>query len=119
MARIDEFSFGSIVIDGKKHRKDVLIFVDGRVEKRKGGLFAFGSHNIGRDEIEKITQGEPEAIIIGTGAYGRASLAPDVENWAEERNLTLIVQPSHEAMIKLNDLIEQEQKVAALIHITC
>ena len=56
MARIDEFSFGSIVIDGKKHRKDVLIFTDGTVKKRKGGFLMFGSHNIKKEEIEELAQ---------------------------------------------------------------
>jgi len=42
-----------------------------------------------------------------------------VENWAKEKNLSLIVQPSYEAVTKLNELVEQGKKVAALIHITC
>ena len=37
MAKIDELTFGSIVIGGKKHRRDVLIFADGTVKKRKAG----------------------------------------------------------------------------------
>jgi len=38
MAKIDKLSFGSIVIDGKKYSRDVLIFADGSKEK-KGWLF--------------------------------------------------------------------------------
>ncbi len=38
MAKIDELAFGSIVIEGKKYRRDVLIFADGMVKKRKTGL---------------------------------------------------------------------------------
>ena len=79
----------------------------------------FGSHNIRREEIEKLAQAQPEAIIVGTGTNGKASLAPDVENWAKKKNLNLIVQPSYDAVAKLNELIEQGKKVAALIHITC
>ena len=33
VAKIDELTFGSIVIEGKKHRRDVLIFADGTVNK--------------------------------------------------------------------------------------
>jgi len=79
----------------------------------------FGSHNIRKEEIEELAQSEPEAIIVGTGTGGKASLAPKVEDWAKEKNLKLIVQPSHKAVAKLNELIEQKKKVAALIHITC
>ena len=46
MAKIDELTFGSIVVEGKKYRRDVLIFTDGVVKKRKGGFLTFGSHKI-------------------------------------------------------------------------
>jgi len=37
VAKIDELTFGSIVIEGKKYRREVLIFADGTVKKRKAG----------------------------------------------------------------------------------
>lgn len=86
---IDKLSFGSIVIDGKKYHYDMLIFADGTVEKRKGGFLMFGSHNIKKEEIEELAHVQPETIIIGTGIRSKASLAPEVENWAKERNLNL------------------------------
>ena len=119
MAKIGEFKFGSIVIDGKKHRRDVLIFSDGTVKHRKGGFLMFGSHNIRKEEIEKLASGGTEAIIVGTGTDGKAKLAPEVEPWARERNLSLTAQPSEEALAKLSELGAQGKKVAALIHITC
>lgn len=119
MAKIDKFSFGSIVIDGKKYSRDVLIFADGMVKKRKGGFLMFGSHNIRKEEIEELARDAPEAIIVGTGTSGKATVASEVEGWAKEKNLSLMVQPSHEAVAELNKLTEQKRKVAALIHITC
>ncbi len=119
MAKIDKFSFGSIIIDGKKYSRDVLILADGTVRKRKGGFLMFGSHGIKKEEVEELAEDMPEAVIIGTGTSGKASLAPEVEGWAKEKNLKLMVQPSHEAVSKLNELIKQKKKVAALIHITC
>jgi len=119
MAKVDKLSFGSIVIEGKRYGRDVLISADGAVKQRKGGFLMFGSHNIKKEEIEKLNLGEPETIIIGTGTSGKASLAPDVKGWAGEKNLNLIIQPSYDAVAKLNELMEQGKKVAALIHITC
>jgi len=46
-------------------------------------------------------------------------MAPEAENWAKGKNLSLLVQPSYDAVAKLNELAEQKKKVAALIHITC
>ncbi len=38
MAKINELTFGSIVVEGKKYHRDVLIFADGMVKRRKAGL---------------------------------------------------------------------------------
>lgn len=102
MAKIDKFSFGSIVVEGKKYSQDVLILADGTVRKRGRSFLIFGSHNIRKEEIEELAQGEPEAIIVGTGTSARASLTSEVENWAKEKNVSLLVQPSHDAIAKLN-----------------
>jgi hypothetical protein len=119
VAKIDELTFGSIVVDGKKYRRDVLICPDGTVKKRKGGFLMFGSHKIKKQELEQLTQGQPEIIIVGTGTDGAARISPDAESWAETRNISLLVQPSHDAVARLNQFAQQNKKVAALIHITC
>ena len=38
MAKIDELTFGSMIVEGKRYRWDVLIFADGTVKRRKAGL---------------------------------------------------------------------------------
>ena len=38
MAKIDELTFGSIVVEGKRYHRDVLLFADGTVKRRKAGL---------------------------------------------------------------------------------
>jgi hypothetical protein len=119
VAKIDELTFGSIVVEGKKYRRDVLIFSDGMVKKRKGGFLMFGRHKIKKQELEELSQGQPEIIIVGTGTNGAAHIAPEAESWAKGKNLSLLVQPSYDAVARLNVLAEQKKNVAALIHITC
>jgi len=119
VAKIDKLTFGSIVVEGKKYHRDVLIFADGTVKKRKGGFLMFGSHKIKKQELEELSQGQPETIIIGTGTNGAAHIAPEAESWAKGKNLSLLIQPSYDAIARLNELGEQKKKVAALIHITC
>jgi hypothetical protein len=118
VAKIDRLTFGSIVVDGKTYHRDLLILADGTVKKRKGGFLMFGSHEIKQQEFGEFSQGEPETIVIGTGTNGAAHVAPEVESWAERKNLDLLVQPSYDAVARLNELAERK-KVAALIHITC
>jgi len=119
VAKIDELTFGSIVVEGKKYRRDILIFADGTVKKRKGGFLMFGSHKIKERELEELSQGRPEVIIVGTGTDGAAHIAPEAESWVKGKNLSLLVQPSYDAVARLNELVGQKKKVAALIHITC
>lgn len=119
MAKIDEFTFGSIVVEGKKYRRDVLIFADSTIKKRKGGFLMYGSHKIKRQELEELSQGQPEIIVVGTGTDGVASMTPETESWVKAKNLNLLVKPSYDAVAKLNELVAQKKKVAALIHITC
>ena len=119
MIKIDSFSFGSIVIEGKKYGHDVLLFPDGMVRERKGGLWKFGSHTIRKEEIEELVKANPEVIIVGTGTNGRAKLAPDADSLVQETKVDRAILPSQEAVEKLNQLVGEGKRVAALFHITC
>jgi len=119
VAKIDEIKFGCITVEGKKYRQDVFVLADGTVKKRRGGFLMFGSHTVTKKELEELSQGQPDIIIVGTGTDGAAHVAPEAAAWARESNLELAVLPSYEAVTKLNELTGQGRKVAALIHITC
>ena len=113
--KIDSFRFGSIVVDGKKYNHDILIHSDGRIEQRKGGIWRFGSHNIKKGEIEELLKLQPEVVLVGTGAQGKAHISKDVEVEGAE----LAVLNSKEVVERFNKLADQGKKVAAIIHITC
>lgn len=119
MAKIDKLTFGSIVVDDREYRRDILIFGDGTVKKRRAGFPMFGSHEIKERELEELSHGQPEAIIVGTGTGGAAHIVAQAESWAKANNVSLLMQPSYDAIVKLNELTEQKKKVAALIHIIC
>lgn len=44
MAGIDELTFGSVAIEGRKYRRDVLIVANGTVKKQRGDFSIVGSH---------------------------------------------------------------------------
>ena len=117
MAKVDSFSFGSIVIEGKQYSRDVLIFPDGTVRPRPGGFWRFGSHAIKKEEIDRLAQVGADEIIVGTGIDPIARLTPDAESWANEAKLNLIVLASLEAVERFNRLVEEGKRVSALIHI--
>jgi len=119
MAKIDSFSFGSIVVEGKKYSRDVLIFPDGSVKKRKGGFWKYGSHAIKKREIEELVKANPEVVIVGTGTDAKAKLESGVESLVKEAKMELVTFPSKEAIERLNQLVGENKRVSALIHITC
>ena len=119
MAKIDRFSFGSITVDGKKYRRDLIFLPDGTVKRRKGGFWMFGDHNIKREEIEELFQAGAEVALVGIGTSSKALVSDEAKEYVQEANLNLSVLPSTDAVGKWNQMLDQGKKVAALIHITC
>ncbi len=119
MAKIDSFSFGSIVVDGKKYRKDLILLPDGKVKQRKGGFWMFGDHNIKREEIEELFGTGAQVAVVGIGTISRARVSDEAQKYMAEKNLDLSILPSRDAVEKWNQTLGQGKKVAALIHITC
>ncbi len=119
MIKIDSFNFGFIVVGEKQYAYDIVILPDGTVKERSPGKGRLGSHSIARSEIEALTRTQPDVILVGTGVEGMARLAHDAEFYLTESNLDLTVMPSPQAVRKYNQCIEDGEKVAALIHVTC
>ncbi|MEA2053651.1 MAG: MTH938/NDUFAF3 family protein [Candidatus Thermoplasmatota archaeon] len=116
MAKFGSLKFGCVTIDGKKYRHDVVVFPNGEVKKRKGGLGIFGSHLFRKEEIEELSNAE--TIVIGDGTISKAKIAEDAEKFAEENGMKIIQLPSKEAIKKFNELADKG-KVGAIIHVTC
>ncbi len=114
MNTIDSYSFGQIVISGRKYTSDVIIFPD-RVQ---GDWWRDESHELTLKDITGIMDENPEILLVGTGASGLMSVLPEVEQAAEAANIQLIVQPTGEACPIYNQL-SQTQRVVAALHLTC
>ena len=119
MSIVNSFKFGSIVVDDRKYRRDVFLYPDGGIRKRKGGFWMFGSHAIKREEIEELVKSTPDLLIVGTGTDGIAKLNPDADAFLRDSGVESVVIPSQEAVDKFNELSSQGKHPAALIHITC
>jgi hypothetical protein len=119
MAKIDSFNFGFIVVDDKQYAHDVVILTDGTVKERNPGKGRLGSHSIARSEIDALAKDQPDIILIGTGVQGMARLARDAEFYLKKPNPELKLLPSPQIVKKYNQYIDDGDKVAALIHVTC
>jgi len=119
MTKIDKMGFGWIMVDGRKHRHDIVIFPNGEVKRRRGGILMFGSHLFKLKEFKELCKHEIDALVIGTGTDDIAKISEDAEKFMESRKITLIELPSEKAIQKFNQLIRNGKKVAAIIHVTC
>ncbi len=115
--KIEEYSFGRIVIDGKPYTKDVKI-IKGQVIPE---WWRESGHVLQYQDIEDIVEARPHTLIVGTGSPGRLKIEPELPNVLAEMGIRVETLPSSLAMERFNELIELHgtDKVAGAFHLTC
>ena len=117
--KIDSTKFGSITIEGEKFENDVLIRLDGGVEKRKKKLSKaiYGtSHTISLDEAKHLYQDGAEKLIIGTGQTDQVKLSDEAEEFFKKKKCRVKLLPTPEAIRAWN---KAEGSVLGMFHVTC
>ena len=116
MAKIDDFQWGMVTV-GAKTYKDVLLGPDLVQEwdwqvnnTRHAGInvkdFDFVSNNV-------------EFVVISRGVQNKLQCSEEIIAMLKDKGKTVYHLQTTEAILKYNDLVEREEKVAALIHSTC
>ncbi len=115
--RFEDFSFGSVQIDGATYEHDVVIDC-GTIRKRKKKPSKRFREKFGHTplSIEEQLPWRCRRLIIGTGAYGSLPVMDDVSREADRRNVQLAVMPTAEAIAELN---RDPEETNAVLHITC
>jgi hypothetical protein len=114
--RFDEFSFGSIQIDGVAYDHDVVI-EGSEVRKRKkkpSKKFreAFGHTPL---SLEEDIPWKCRRLVVGTGT-GAMPVMKEVKVEAKRRNVKLLILPTSEAIRLLQ---EDSSETNAILHVTC
>lgn len=114
--RFEEFSFGSIRIDGTTHEYDVVVD-RGQVRKRKkkpSKRFreAFGHTPV---SIEEVIPWKCRRLVIGTGA-GALPVMAEVKREAKRRKIKLLILPTAEA---IKEVEQKPDETNAILHVTC
>lgn len=112
--RIDACSFGEIIIDGKRHTTDVIIFPD----RVKSNWWRKKGHELNPEDIEEIIEEKPDLLIVGTGSSGLMEVKPETKKLLESRGIDFIAKPTSEAYKEYNQRKELGKVIAAL-HLTC
>ncbi len=112
---IESYSFGNIVVDGKRYFHDLIIFPDKIKEnwRRKEG------HKLYLDDIKEVFLYSPETLVIGTGYFGKMKITEEVKKRIEEKGINLFIEKTQGAVKKLNKLLEQNRKAVGAFHLSC
>ena len=116
---IDHTTFGSISIEGAVFEHDVVIRLNGQVEKRKKKLSKaiYGtSHVLSLDEAKYVYEKGTQQLIIGTGQQGNVRLSDEAADYFKRKHCQVDLLPTPEAIRVWN---ETEGAVISLFHVTC
>jgi hypothetical protein len=117
---IDNTSFGSITIDNTAYKYDIIIRVNGQVEKRKKELSEKvhgSSHTVSLEEIRDLYDHDVELLIVGTGQYQVLKLSAEADEFLAKNNCRVQLLATPKAIAAWNQT--KVSKVIALFHVTC
>jgi len=95
----DNFSFGSIRIDGSTYEHDVVVD-RGEISKRKKKASKQFREEFGHTplSVEEDIPWKCRQLVVGTGAYGNLPVMQEVRREAERHKIKLLVLPTIEAI---------------------
>ncbi|MFQ5833330.1 MAG: Mth938-like domain-containing protein [Candidatus Thorarchaeota archaeon] len=112
--RIDDYRFGSIVVDGREYRNDVIIFPD-HVESdwwRKSG------HELCVEDLASVLDFGPRTLIVGTGYNGRMKVLDQTTDRMKQIDCEIVERGTREACEVYNTR-RDEYGIIACLHLTC
>src|ERR687892_206469 len=113
VARIENYGFGHVVVDGEEHTRDLIVLPE-RVEenwRRRDG------HGLVLEDLDDVLDELPERLILGTGAYGRMEPDPQALDQLRARGVDVEVLPTGDAVRRYEAL--NPARTAAALHLTC
>jgi len=113
--RIENCTFGSIVIDGRRYTSDLIIYPDGHI---MGPWYRKRGHRLSSGDIEELIRSHPEVIIAGTGINGLVMPEKELEKLLDKKGIEFHPAPNGKAMEIYNE-ISSKKNVGACFHLTC
>ena len=115
--QIEEYSFGTIRIDGRDYDRDVVID-RGKVSKRKKKASKKFREQYGHTplSVKEDIPWDCRTLIIGTGAHGSLPVMEEVKAEANKRHVELQIVTTREAVNRFNAMPDDTN---AVIHVTC
>ena len=115
MAVIGRYRFGEIEVDGIKYTGDIKI-IDGSVI---AGWWRVEGHELASSDIEDILSQAPEVLVVGMGLPGYMKVKGELRRRLAAGGISLIDEPTPQAVKTFNRLKKSGKKVAGAFHLTC
>jgi len=113
MARVGDYSFGRIVVDGHEEQTDLILLPNRTVSHwwRRHG------HELVIEDLAEVLPELPERLLIGTGMDGRMHADPDTLERLAARGVAVEVLRTPQAVRRYREL--DPNRTAAALHLTC
>jgi hypothetical protein len=115
--QFEDFSFGSLTINGKTYENDIVID-RGEIRKRKKKPSKQFRDSFGHTplSIEEKIPWKCHRLVIGTGAHGSLPVMDEVQREAKRRKIELVILPTRETIELLTN---EPEDTNAILHVTC
>jgi hypothetical protein len=113
--KIEDFSFGRIVVDGVAYTSDIKI-IGGKVVAdwwRKGG------HKVEIEDIQEMIDARPEVLVIGKGDPGLMQTSATLRKLLKSNEIELVEEKTVKAVQTFNRLSQTGKAVFAGFHVGC
>ena len=112
---IEQYSFGSIIIHGKRYTSDLKII------KRKvhSDWWRKAGHVVDVDDVTDILNVKPDYLIIGSGSSGLMKVSDQLKQYLGDIGVELIEEPTSTAIVTFNQMYADGKNVAGGFHLTC
>jgi len=113
MARMHDYSFGQVTVDGHLETRDVIVLPTRVVREwwRRDG------HGLVLEDLEAVLDELPARLIVGTGAHGRLHPDPATLEELHRRGIEVEAMPTADAVERYGAL--DPAVTAAALHLTC
>jgi hypothetical protein len=117
--KIDGTAFGSITVAHEEYDHDVIIRLNGEIEKRKKKLSKalYGTaHIVSLAEAQYVYETGAQRLIVGTGQGGNVTLSDEAKNYFQQMGCEVQMLPTPQAIQVWN---ETPSAVIGLFHVAC
>ncbi|MEW6571163.1 MAG: MTH938/NDUFAF3 family protein [Nitrospirota bacterium] len=112
--KIEHYSFGKIVIDGKTYKSDVIIYP----EKVDASWWRKEGHRLQIVDLTDVIEAKPEVLIVGTGYSGVMAVPRETISHLESKGIKVLVAHTEKA-VEMFNRPSRERRVIAALHLTC